>query len=308
MLKAAPFRVSILVRCVTAVAVLAATASVAHPRESPVPVRTFARTILCPDVTPMLRWPKFIGCEPASRRDWDWFLRSMPGHPMSLGCERSDIYLDLISVGLPATDLEPWETRRIRLTRGGRPRTDIRRNPGSRLFAGGHSVLLTDLKQLQGLVRISDEQVALRLVRLRTSPFTWYAWGDQRFEVEIVSETQALSLPDFGVRRWRESLSPVWSGRLGILFDQDYLTRRFEPARVERVHGGFEVARWIFWTSGHEEDATVTPRRGIQLIREFVGEDGEYKRSTVADVSVERAPGLEIPLSRREGWKEMLRF
>jgi hypothetical protein len=226
---------------------------------------------------------------------------------------------------------------RIRLTQDGLPKTDGGGILSTRTFAGGRPAFLTDLKQLRGLVRITDEQAALRFVRLRTSPYTWYAWGQQRYEVEIVSETQALSLPDFGLGRRGLAYLPRWSGELGILYDpdyhaarseppkrermdndleveqwsfwtarqgagmdQDYRTAGFEPAKVERVPGGFEVTRWIFWTSSHAGNAGP-PKRGIQRLREYVGENGEYRRSTIGTARVDRTPGLEIPLSEREG-------
>jgi len=75
--------------------------------------------------------------------------------------------------------------------------------------------------------------------------------------------------------------------------DQDYQTAGFEPAKVKRVSGGFEVTRWIYWTSGWSE--TTAARSGIQKICEFVGEDGEYRRSTVTEMDPQKAPELSIP-------------
>jgi hypothetical protein len=311
-LKAALFRPAALVGCVTIAGVLGAAPPGSCAPKLSEPVLAFAKLFLSGEAA--------LHCG---------------GCPMSLGCERSGVYLDLVDA-LPVPDLPPERTVRIRLTQDGSPKTDTRGTWSTRTFAVGRSAFLTDLKQLRGLVRITDEQAALRFARLRTSPYTWYAWGQERYEVEIVSETQALSLPDFGLGRWGLAYRPKWSGQLGILYDpdyhvarsqlpkgkridngleverwsfwtarqgagmdQDYRTAGFEPAKVERVPGGFEVTRWIFWTCSHGGTASP-PKRGIQRLREFVGEDGEYRRTTVGKTPLKRAPGLEIPLSIRE--------
>jgi hypothetical protein len=211
------------------------------------------------------------------------------GLPIALGSEKRGVYLDMVDV-LPFADLSPLRNTRIRLSYGGKMKM-VRAI--TRYFVGGTCARLTDLSQLRGLVRIPDERTALQFVRLRTSPFIYYAWGDGRWEVEIVPWSQAQLMPDFGTavnKDW--VLGRLAWDELGILLDEDYRTAGFEPAKVERVDRGFEVTRWIFWTSAQAGDAAAPPQQGVQRLHEFVGEDGEYRRSTVGEASLERAPQL----------------
>jgi hypothetical protein len=259
--------------CLTMVVLLTAVALVSGARESP----TFDESF------------------------WGLKLASIPGRAMALGCEGPGIYLDLVYTTLPIGHVPPQRYTRLRLSQGGRPMTD-RSDPPFRSYIGGQSTPLTDLKQLRGLLQVADGRAALRLVRLRTSPDTCYAWGGERLEVEVFSATQARAFVGARTDRtagWLHNLSARPTGLLGVLHDAEYRAGGFEPAHVERVEGGFEVTRWIFWTSGHAGDAVAPPRSGIQQVREFVGVDGEYRRSTLADVGVEKAPRLNIPFSFR---------
>jgi hypothetical protein len=59
----------------------------------------------------------------------------------------------------------------------------------------GQLTVLEELDQLQGLVRVADAGADLRLVRLRTSPATWFAWPGTRRLTEVVEEGHESDLP-----------------------------------------------------------------------------------------------------------------
>ncbi len=150
-----------------------------------------------------------------------------------------------------------------------------------RILHGNHATILHGLGQLRGRVRIRNVHDALRFVRLRTSPVTCLAWLNERIEVEIVKGSQRNSLPNFGiVDSWATDWTPSLSGSLGRLSEVDFRNDHFEAVKVRQVPGGFSILRWTFSGSlGHESD--VWGSYSIQKVKEFVGKDGDYKRSVV---------------------------
>ena len=217
------------------------------------------------------RWPS--GFDP-ERHGAGRNLYLRHGTPLYLGCEASQVRLHLIDVNPMGLPFVP----RIVVSRGRRP-SFIRR-----------------LSQLRGLVRVTDGTAALRVVRLKTSPVTWCAWPDARLEVEIVAASQIQSLPVFGAGDLRY-LARARSGWLGKLSEKVYRSVGFGPPRVEKVPGGFAVTRWIFSTD-YAAKWDSPSRDSIRKIREFVGQDGEYRRTVLAKMNPRRAPLSSLPESR----------
>lgn len=160
----------------------------------------------------------------------------------------------------------------------------------------GRIQLIRELNQLRGLLRITDGNEALRVVRLRTSPGTWHMWPDGPSEVEIVAASRARSLPNFGLPGFGQWLVAHWtkssSGLDGILSDEVYGAIGFGPPKVRRATGEFVIERWIYAEEG------IQRRRSIQKLRESVGENGEYRRAVVASIDPRRVNQLRI------GWYE----
>jgi hypothetical protein len=191
--------------------------------------------------------------------------------PMHLGCERDQVRLYKVQTKF-VLPLEAGE--RIAVS------------------SRGHTQLVRGLRQLKGLVRITDGDAALRFIRLRTSPTTWHMWHDATAEVEIVAASRAPSLPTFGLRAVGQASAGHWdrhsSGMDGILSDEVCRAVGFGPPKVRRAAGGFTIERWIFAESGSPF------HRSIQKVREFVGKDGEYQRTAIARVDPRRVDQLFI--------------
>jgi hypothetical protein len=192
--------------------------------------------------------------------------------PLRLGCERAGVNLyqvDTMPLALPS-------------------------EAGQRIAVsyGEQTQLVRELNQLRGLLRIDSGEAALRFVRLRTSPATWHMWPDGPSEVEIVAASRAPNLPNYGlsgfgswiVKHWRKSSS----GLHGILSHEVCRAIGFGPPSVHRESGGFTIERWTYAERGRRWT------QSIQKVREHVGEDGEYRRTTVATINWDHVRQLSI--------------
>lgn len=193
--------------------------------------------------------------------------------PMSLGIEAPGVRLHLVNTRPTAIPVEPFE--RIVIARQ------------------GNLSMLRDFSQLRGLVRISNADAALRFVRLRTSLDTFFAWPGCPWEVEVISNDQVNSLPHFGLRDYLYPQFPG-SGCNGILSPSAYRTGRFTPPKSEREKTEFVVTRWLLICPDPQDQK----RLSVQKVREFVGEDGQYRRTVVETMPPPELPGIiwQIPL------------
>src|SRR5579862_5278425 len=147
----------------------------------------------------------------AGPRD-DWAVRE----PMRLGCESGDVHLYRVRtiVGWPMEAFQQlW------------------------IYAGVKKEILRGLDQLEHRVQVADAEHALRFVRLRTAPPTWYLWPGTHIEAEVVRRGDERSLPSYGLRPaiCPACLTPKICREVG-----------FGPARVARAPGGFAITRWIY--------------------------------------------------------------
>jgi hypothetical protein len=100
---------------------------------------------------------------------------------MSLGCEAPGVHVDLVTVGMAMQPMEGCES--IRATNASK------------------SIVLKQLSDLRGYVRISDGLMALRYVRLITSPETWFLWRTGHLNVEILEAADAAAMANYGLKR-----------------------------------------------------------------------------------------------------------
>jgi hypothetical protein len=91
-------------------------------------------------------------------------------------------------------------------------------------------------------------------------------------------------------------LSAYGNGYLGILSREAFRKGGFSSAKVKRVVGGYEVTRWIFLDS----DSTKRSGECIQRVREFVNEDGTYKRTVLEQKTLPKLPGIHWSFPRFE--------
>lgn len=173
--------------------------------------------------------------------------------PLRLGYERTGVHLDLVLQGMAGLPMQGWEH--------------------IALFDGKQTVVLTQLNQLRGYVHIPDGKAALRYVRLLTAPQTWLLWKHGVQQAELVEAIDAPKLPNFGLARVMNSSGML----LGGIAHDTYHAAGFTPATVQPVAGGFWVTRWLY-----VDDRRKRPgRQMVQRVREFVGVDGEYKRTVL---------------------------
>ena len=83
-------------------------------------------------------------------------------------------------------------------------------------------------------------------------------------------------------------LSQYGDGFMGILAHQVFIYGGFTPPQVQKVTGGFQITRWVFTDGGIDHKGG----EWVMLIREFVGKDGEYKRTILKKQPPPRLPGI----------------
>lgn len=133
-----------------------------------------------------------------------------------------------------------------------------------------------DLNQLRGSVHIPNKAAALRYVRLRTTPQTYYFWPNP--EVEIVSRRDANRLPRYGVESsWH--FRPGGSGSFGIVSPHAWRVGKFTKPNVQQTPDGFIITRWTYASAIVTEHASK--EAGVYRIQEWVGRDGAYRRRTL---------------------------
>jgi hypothetical protein len=141
----------------------------------------------------------------------------------------------------------------------------------------GRLIMLRSLEQLYPHVIIETKEDALRFVRLRTAPTTWYLWrtgSPVELRVEVCDPATAQTMPNFGLRGGLV-LSPYLSGYMGVLPQRDWDRYNFTAATVEHVQDTFAVRRWILqqtWTQENPAkdevlfvEETLGGRRGYEL-------------------------------------------
>ncbi|HET6387404.1 MAG TPA: hypothetical protein VFJ58_28790 [Armatimonadota bacterium] len=133
----------------------------------------------------------------------------------------------------------------------------------------GKTWLVDNLNELNGLLRITDPDTALKYVRFCSDIGGGWLWHSSCGGCEIVD-----------AKTYR--LSPCWNDRPNLFYDQDYpdsgmlgilSVRAFRAGgfclpSVQRATDGFVIERWVFLWG----DNPV-----VQRIREFVGRDGSYR-------------------------------
>jgi hypothetical protein len=138
------------------------------------------------------------------------------------------------------------------------------------LETAGTKVVVTHLSDLKGVVHIDNEAAALKYVRLRTSPATWYLWHESQM-VEIVDNSVASKLPSYGLGR--EGTNHARSGFMGILSSAAFNQGNFTAASVSETEAGFVVKRWLLKISGK--------KKTVELIQETLGKTGAYNRAVL---------------------------
>ncbi|MBM3501298.1 MAG: hypothetical protein FJX74_21815 [Armatimonadetes bacterium] len=146
----------------------------------------------------------------------------------------------------------------------------------------GVFVIVRGPDDLRGHVRLTSAEAAKQYVRLFTSPSTVKSLP-QPWWMEVVSASQVDESLLFGRRseliRWVRD--PAWvSGWFGIATDEDRVSCGLQPLRVVMQGRRFTVTR----TLARQTSWDGTP--GAYEVREFVSEDGAYKRRIVRGVSL----------------------
>lgn len=143
------------------------------------------------------------------------------------------------------------------------------------------AVLLKDLPDLKGYVKIAAPRQALQFVRLLTSPATRYLWWSRgNLEVEIIHSRDARTIPAFGIKQHHLDALFRGTGTLGSLSPDVYRRGPFFPPRLRGIKEGYVVERWIY----SETFKNGKAKGSIQLIREIIGTDGSYKRQILKDM------------------------
>ncbi len=84
--------------------------------------------------------------------------------------------------------------------------------------------------------------------------------------------TDTKTLPDYTM---------LGDGSMGVLTQRAYRQGAFSPAAATPIQGGFQITRWLF-IENHDSTPSV---ESLEQVREFIGEDGEYRRTTIRTVS-----------------------
>lgn len=149
--------------------------------------------------------------------------------------------------------------------------------------------IVNRLEDLEGAVYISNSAAALRYVRLRTSPSTWFMWSTP-FCLEFTDAKQYLQLPNYGMNTYTSTRSrESRDGYMGRLSDTAFRSGNFSTANVRVVKGGFVITRWLL--SG------LRNRLQVQLVKEEVGFTGSYRCTIVQTKEPPNLPGThwQIP-------------
>lgn len=154
----------------------------------------------------------------------------------------------------------------------------------------GRSELLNDLNQLKGLIQVDNADTALKIVRMRTSPASWRMWGGNKREVELVADSDVLTIPNFGLADYKKLRG---SGLFGVFPKKSLEAQGYAPAKVRKVGDGFIIALWIFsadWKDGQWKNARV------YYVSEHLREDGEYKRTILKQRGPSGIPNADLVL------------
>ena len=191
---------------------------------------------------------------------------------LALGCERAGTRIQLVYTGRGIRPL--YVDDRLQVT------------------GGQGAVILQDLGQLQGRIDVRNGAMALRVVRLRTSPETWYAWAGDIKEVEIVPWEGIMSLPNYGIRSLNYLKRGPGDGYLGIVAEEKLKTAGFGQPIVTKVSGGFEVVRWLLVRQFRVDEYSV------QKVKEYLGADGDYRREVLKRQQPPKIPGVRWVIPR----------
>lgn len=157
------------------------------------------------------------------------------------------------------------------------------------LTCNGQQTILRSLDDVRGKVRITSPEMALTMVRLRTSYTTYDKWPDAHREVEIVKSGEERDVPDFGIRGY-PSPKGMYSGFLGILSGPAYRAGGFSPPAIQSEPDGYRIVRWLFTGDfSRSED-----RYNIVQVSEFVGVDGQYERKELRTLPVPDLPNTTL--------------
>lgn len=154
------------------------------------------------------------------------------------------------------------------------------------LTVKGKQTIVTSLNDFQGKVKITNDTLALRFVRLRTSFATWNMWPGNQLEVEIVRSNSVGKMPNYGTLSYRPS-KRMYSGFLGVVSERAFKAGGFTEPTVEKTETGYHITRWLFVGEYHSK---TKDEFSIMQVREAVGSDGAYQRVVLQKMAPPKLP------------------
>ncbi len=246
--------------------------------------------------------------------------------PMKLGFEIPGFHLDLITKGVAGAPMEAWE--HIRLMDG---KKSLLLQQLNNLR---HHVHITDVQTALRYVRLitspetwflwKNGKLAVEILEagaasalpnfgLKRQPLiilspvktksikggfqsTYWIYDPRDRKMQLMYEAykngkdrnkvlKTTNSPDFSI---------LGNGMMGILTHKAYQTGNYSSPTIKSVDGGFQITRWLFV----EAYSGSKDKESIQLVQEFVGTDGEYRRSilkTISNPDYPRECSISIP-------------
>jgi len=153
------------------------------------------------------------------------------------------------------------------------------RQPFEELYlqVGGESFLIDDMSKLRRRVAIRSPDEALAFCRLKTSPRTYYLWGDsyETQEVEVLTKEQVTAGLCWGDKAFCEFLRSLESDHLGVITAEERLGwYGIGATKVSAIDQGFEIKRTLI-----VEDFTTEPGEvHLAEVVEVIGPEAHYTR------------------------------
>ncbi len=162
----------------------------------------------------------------------------------------------------------------------------------------GERTRMGSLEQLENLVNIRNDENALKIVRLKTSPALIQAWKPHPIELEVISKKDISTLPSFDVGEYSKVISNLAdvnrpSGGMGVLSPEAFQSGEFTLPTVRANAKEFHIKRWIL-----TED--VSGQLKIQYIEEVLTRSGKYKRTILINRLAPKLVGTTWSLSAPE--------
>ena len=188
----------------------------------------------------------------------------IPSYRIDLGCERENVVIRTVLLLAHDNPLLGDPVDRVR-----RLAIDL----------DGRIKLVQRPSDLRGHLQVGDRAAALRVARLWTSPSIAYMFRHTEIPIsfEIVPRNRVKHLPNFRGDRLQRRRWGLPAGTYGVLPARKFKAAGFQEPITRPVCGGFEVVRWLLYDTQ------------VMRVREFVGNDGMYRRETL-----ERRPAPQI--------------